>query len=197
MSGSESRRQYQRANREAHIRGGLLRFVWIFRLVAVVVGVGVLVQTWTLATGRLPAAEASVLRYQTRNLFIAEGVIIALLVLLEWASTRFERSTAKRALVDPLPDAAWAPVLAANRIRALLYLWLLRLSWPLFFALVAADACGLLSPPMNSADRWIFVAIGGVFFVLWAFVARRRGPFTLNRHGRLEGKASSAPPKSA
>jgi hypothetical protein len=135
-----------------------------------------------------------VLRFQTRNGFIAEGVVIALLLLLEWARAYFERVTAERALVDPLPDAAWAPLRAANHVWVLFYLWLFRLSWPLFFALVAADALGLISPTMNPADRWIFLAIGAVFFVLWVFIARRRGPFTFNSDGRLKGKASAAPP---
>lgn len=184
-----SKRQYRRANREARIRGLLLRLIWIFRVVAVVVGIGMLVQTWTLVTGHLPTEQARVLRFQTRNGFIADGVMIAILLLLERARAYFERVTAERALVEPLPEAAWAPLHAANRVWVLFYLWLFRLSWPLFFALVAADTLGLLSPPMNLADRRIFMAIGTVFLLLWAFIARRRGPFTYNRNGRLEGKA--------
>jgi hypothetical protein len=182
-----SNRQYRRASREASIRGLLLRLIWIFRIVAVVVGVGMLVQTWTLVTGQLPTEQARVLRYQTRNGFIADGVILALLLLLERARAYFERTVAERARAEPLPDAAWAPIRAANRIWVRFYLWLFRLAWPLFFALVLADALGLLSPPMNPADRKIFVALSAVFLVLWAFIARRRGPFSYNSGGRLEG----------
>ena len=175
----------------------MLRLIWILRVVAVVVGVGMLVQTWTLVTGHLPTEEARVLRFQTRNGFIADGVAIASLLLLERARAYFERVTAERALVEPLPDAAWAPIRAANHVWVLFCLWLFRLSWPLFFALVVADALGLLSPPMNPADRRIFVAIGAVFFVLWAFIARRRGPFTYNTNGQLEGKDSRRPPSTS
>jgi hypothetical protein len=185
-------RQVRRATREASIRGLLLLVIWIFRIVAPFMGIGMLVQSWKIATGKIAPDEVDVVRYQTRNGFIAVGVMVALLVFFEWVRARFERGVAAREAVDPLPDRAWEPVRLANRIRALFYLWVIRASWPIFFGLVVADSLGVSTPPMATADRTLFLAIGGVFFLLWVFVARTRGPWTLNRGGQLERKQNTS-----
>jgi len=48
--------------------------------------------------------------------------VIAILLLLERARAYFERVTAERALIEPLPDAAWAPTRPANHVWVLFYL---------------------------------------------------------------------------
>lgn len=173
------------------MRGLLLRLVWIFRVVTVVFAVGMTAQAWHLVTSRLPRDEANTLRYQTRNGFIAVAVMVLVLAMLEALRSRFERRVADRAAIDPLPAEAWQPIRAANRIFRIVYLWILRLTWPLFLGLIGADALGLLSPPMAAADRTLFAIIGVVLLILWAFIARTKGPWTLNGGGRLEQRDQS------
>jgi hypothetical protein len=183
---SERKRQIRRATREASIRGLLTRVTWIFRIVAPFMGVGMVIQSWKIATGKIAPEEVDVVRYQTRNGFIVVGFMIALLLFFDWLQARFEASVAERDAIAPLPEAAWKSVHLANRIRALLYPWTIRVCWPIFLGLIIADSFGLSTPPMGAGDRTMFSMLGCTFFLLWVFLARTKGPWTINSGGRLE-----------
>jgi hypothetical protein len=81
------------------------------------------------------------------------------------------------------------------RVRMLVIAWFVRLSWApliawgLFNLYEVLTWSGLRLGPVyerKQADAAIRIGTGVVLFLVWLFMIRTRGRFTLNRDGRLE-----------
>jgi hypothetical protein len=76
--------------------------------------------------------------------------------------------------------------------KAIVAIWFVRLFWPipilwgLFDAWVRAFGIEGLAYSPTEDDVAIRTFTGGILFLVWLFMVRRRGPFTLNRDGILE-----------
>ncbi len=80
-----------------------------------------------------------------------------------------------------------------SRLRRRVAAWTIRISWPAALLWGCFDLYTLLTrslPPEQFArqqeDATLRIGAGLVVFALWFFVIRTRGPWTLNRDGRLE-----------
>jgi hypothetical protein len=139
-------------------------------------------QSLELALGGVPAQEAATLARQTRNAFLAIPAVVVLLGGVEILRRQFERWVDRREARDPTPRAIGKAFVRAHRIRVMLYFWIIRLGIPLFFAL------GFFGPRVDAgaADARIFLLIALANLLVWTILVRTRGPWTLNRDGRLE-----------
>ena len=67
------------------------------------------------------------------------------------------------------------------RLRFLIVAWFVRLAWPVS---LVWGVVNLFQKKME--DGVIRTGLGVVLFVIWLFLVRTRGRFTLNRGGHLE-----------
>jgi hypothetical protein len=93
--------------------------------------------------------------------------------------------------------SGWKKVLhlykSFGRIEVRVAAWTVRLIWPLALLWGGIDLVvlwtGSLSPAQagrKADDAALRLGGGLVFFLVWFFMIRRRGPWTMNRGGRLE-----------
>ncbi len=181
---AERERALRRVLFEARLRGLFDQLAWIFGAGTVVVTVGMLFQTWRLGTENIAEPQAAMLRFQTRNGFIAAAVLLALFGFVSIGRRAWEARVAARRVSADVALQGARTVEFVERLRMTVILWVIRSAWPLLAGLALIGPW--LSPPMKSADRNLLGLIGAAMFVVWFFVARTRGPASLNRDARLE-----------
>ena len=80
-----------------------------------------------------------------------------------------------------------------ERLEIRVVAWTLRLIWPLALLWGCVDLCILYTRQLTPAQAVrktddVALRLGGgvILFLLWFFMIRRRGPWTMNRGGKLE-----------
>lgn len=104
---------------------------------------------------------------------------------------------ARPGAVDLLKVNAWI-----RWVRAIVSIWFVRIFWPVPFLWGAVDRLVRASGGIAGVDYApteddvaIRTFTGGCLFLVWLFLARRQGPFTLNKNGILEVRPDRQNPR--
>jgi hypothetical protein len=89
--------------------------------------------------------------------------------------------------------SVWSGCESFDKVRIRVVAWFVRLAWLPALVWGCIDLALSWTQPLSSTaarereeDAAISLGLGSALFLVWLFMYRRRGPWTLNKGGKLE-----------